>query len=95
MPHLIGTEGLAAGTLFALLAPTVTIGRDAESDIMLMDRAVSLRHAHILTNETGQVTVHDAGSDHGVFVNEARVVQATLAPGDLLQIGDSVFRFEA
>lgn len=95
MPHLIGIDGLAAGTMFALSAPIVTLGRDPESDIALMDQAVSPRPARLVTSEAGQVRVQDEGSAGGVFVNDARVSQAVLAPGDLLQIGDSVFRFEA
>ena len=95
MPHLVGVEGLAAGTSFTLSAPVVTLGHDAESDIALMDNAVLRHHARLLTSETGQVVVEEASAASTVLVNDARVARAVLAPGDLLQIGDSVFRFEA
>ncbi len=95
MPHLIGLEGLAAGAMFMLSSPVITIGSDAESDIVLMDRAVSPLHARLLTQENGQVRVQEGDSASVLLVNDTRVPQAVLAPGDLLQIGDSVFRFEA
>lgn len=95
MPHLVGVEGLAAGTMFTLSAPVVAIGHDAESDIALMDSAVSRHHARLLTDETGRVVVEEVTPASVVLVNDTRVARAVLAPGDLLQIGDSVFRFEA
>jgi pSer/pThr/pTyr-binding forkhead associated (FHA) protein len=95
MPHLIGLEGLAAGAMFMLSPPTVTIGSDAESDIALIDRAVSPLHALLTTQENGQVRVEQGDSASVVLVNDTRISQAVLAPGDLLQIGDNVFRFEA
>ncbi len=95
MPHLIGIEGLAAGTAFALTTPVVTIGHDAESDIALMDRAVLRHQARLLIDKSGQVHVEAGDSASTILVNDTRVARAVLAPGDLLQIGDSVFRFEA
>lgn len=95
MPHLIGLEGLAAGTMFTLSAPVVTIGSDAESDIALADRAVSPLHACLTTREDGQVRAEEGDSASVLLVNATRVSQAVLAPGDLLQIGDNVFRFES
>lgn len=94
MPHLVGIEGLAAGTMFTLSAPVVTIGRDAESDIALLDQAVSLRHARLVTSEGGQARVESVDRASLVLVNNTAMLQAFLRPGDLLQIGDSVFRFE-
>ncbi len=95
MPHLVGVEGLAAGTMFLLSTPIVTLGRNDESDIALMDRAVSLHHARLVVSDTGQVRVESIDSASLVLVNDVAMLQAVLVPGDLLQIGDSVFRFEA
>lgn len=95
MPHLVGVEGLAAGTMFLLSIPIVTLARNDESDIALMDRAVSLHHARLVVGDTGQVRVESMDSASLVLVNDVAMLQAVLVPGDLLQIGDSVFRFEA
>ncbi len=95
MPHLIGLEGLAAGAMFALSAAVVTIGSDAESDIALVDRAVSPLHARLIIHNDGQVRAEEGDSASVLLVNDMRVSQTVLAPGDLLQIGDNVFRFEA
>lgn len=95
MPQLIGLEGLAAGAMFALSTAVVTVGSDAESDIALIDRAVSPLHARLITHDNGQVCVEEGDSASVVLVNDTRAPQALLAHGDLLQIGDNVFRFEA
>ncbi len=94
MAHLAGLDGLAAGIVFALSTDTVTVGRDGEGDIVLMDNTVSRVHARLTRAAGGAFTVQDLGSLGGVFVNGQRTEQALLASGDLLQIGDSVFRFE-
>lgn len=94
MAHLAGLEGLAAGIVFALSTDTVTIGRDGEGDIVLMDNTVSRVHARLTRRADGVFTILDLDSLGGVFVNGQRTQQVSLATGDLLQIGDSVFRFE-
>lgn len=94
MAHLAGLEGLAAGIVFALSTDTVTIGRDGSGDIVLMDNTVSRVHARLTRRADGVFTILDLDSLGGVFVNGQRTQQASLATGDLLQIGDSVFRFE-
>lgn len=95
MPHLVGTEGLAAGAMFTLSLSETTVGRDAENDIALMDRAVSLCHARLVLGSDGQVFVRAEQGAGVILVNGVPVSPAPLSPGDLLQIGDTVFRFEA
>ena len=73
----------------------VTVGRDGTNGIVLAETTVSRRHARFARGPEGTVMLTDEGSANGVFVNGQRVQQATLVPGDQIQIGDNFFRFEA
>lgn len=65
----------------------LTIGRDADlCDVTLRDPAASRKHA-FLSREGGVVSVEDADSRNGTFVNGERVQSAELEPGDVLRIG--------
>jgi adenylate cyclase len=65
------------------------IGRDGKAGIMLDDARVSRRHA-LLVRDGGRVTVTDLASRNGTFLNGRRLGAAaeTLAPGDVLKVGD-------
>jgi pSer/pThr/pTyr-binding forkhead associated (FHA) protein len=64
----------------------LSVGRDPSSDIFLNDMTVSRAHAVLDTSPDG-VSVRDAGSLNGTYVNGACVDQAQLREGDVLQIG--------
>lgn len=85
-PCLFVRKGPSPGEQFYLDRPTVTIGRDPESDIFLNDMTVSRVHA-VLTVSECEVSVRDAGSLNGTYVNGMCVDSAVLCNGDLLQIG--------
>jgi EAL domain-containing protein (putative c-di-GMP-specific phosphodiesterase class I) len=68
------------------------IGRGAAASLTIPCLTVSGKHAE-LRIEAGQLIVRDLGSTNGTFVNGARVIgEATLSPGDLLQLAEIVFR---
>jgi len=66
--------------------PQITIGREG-SDIVLDNPQVSRNHAIIERGTDGRHALRDIGSTNGTFVNGQRVVQHTLARGDVIQIG--------
>jgi sigma-B regulation protein RsbU (phosphoserine phosphatase) len=70
----------------ALNTASTSIGRDVGQDIVLRDALVSRRHA-IVTRDGDIWTVVDQNSTHGTYVNSARVQQAALQSGDILQLG--------
>lgn len=92
-PALIGLQGIAAGSTFALTAGDLTIGRDGESEIVLAENTVSRQHARVQRDSSGQWTLLDLGSANGVYVNGMRVQRAILSAGDEVKIGDNYFRF--
>lgn len=85
-PALVVTKGPQTGERFYLDRARLTIGRDPASDIFLNDMTVSRAHA-VLENVDGVVSVHDSSSLNGTYVNGRLVESATLADGDVVQIG--------
>jgi chromosome segregation ATPase len=70
-----------------------TIGRAADNDLCINDRAVSRHHAVMFVSSNDSF-VEDQGSVNGVMVNGRRVRHARLAAGDLVTFGLRRFRFE-
>jgi len=85
-PVLVVRRGPEVGERFYLDREKLTIGRDPASGIFLNDITVSRDHA-VLTRAGGSVTVEDAGSLNGVYVNGASVTRAALHDGDQVQVG--------
>lgn len=93
--RLTGIGGMYLGTVFELKPGEHTIGRqDAELELA-GDNQVSRRHTSLSVNEHGIVTLTDAGSTNGTFVNNQRIQSIELAPGDTVRIGTSLFKAEA
>jgi hypothetical protein len=85
-PLLVVRKGPQPGERFFLDRSRLVIGRDPASDIFLNDMTVSRSHAVVESDEHG-VTVSDAGSLNGTYVNGVVAEEASLNDGDVLQIG--------
>jgi ABC-type multidrug transport system ATPase subunit len=71
------------------------IGRTGDNDVVLADDLrVSRRHAE-LVRAGSSAEIVDVGSSNGTFVNGQRVERAALSEGDLVTIGNHLFRFVA
>jgi predicted component of type VI protein secretion system len=68
-----------------------TIGRGRGTTIMLPHPLVSRQHCELF-EENGQLMVRDLGSLNGTFVNNHRISESPLPPGELLTIGTVTFR---
>ena len=68
-----------------------TIGRGRGATIMLAHPLVSRQHCE-LYEASGQLMVRDLGSLNGTFVNNQRVTESCVPPGELLTIGTVTFR---
>ena len=64
----------------------VTIGRTADNDIVLENRAISRRHAIIEFNEENAI-IMDNESLNGTFVNSRKVNEEILKDNDVITIG--------
>ncbi|HEY7234379.1 MAG TPA: FHA domain-containing protein [Gemmatimonadaceae bacterium] len=84
---------LQTGRIHEIPPQGMVIGRDDDCDLVVSSQDVSRRHAVIRKVRTGYVVTDE--SVNGTFVNDARVQSAqTLARGDKLRIGTTVFRLE-
>ncbi len=79
---------------YVLRDAVVSVGHGATNDIVLDDPKVSREHARFDTRG-GVCTLVDLASANGTTVNGIRVDKATLAPGDVVTLGDAVLRFVA
>lgn len=92
-PKLVGIGGAAIGQVYPLTAE-LTIGREPDNTIaMIQDSTVSRHHARIAV-ENGVMTLFDLQSSNGTYLNNARVAQEAIKAGDEIRIGGSLFRVE-
>jgi pSer/pThr/pTyr-binding forkhead associated (FHA) protein len=75
---------------FVLSEGATTIGRKTDCDIRIPLPDISRRHAEIFLDEDGAV-LKDLGAANGTFLNNRRITEEDLEPGDQLVIGPVVF----
>lgn len=78
---------------FPLFKDRLTIGRTVQNDIQIRAHYISRRHAIVISDEDGTKIV-DWGSKNGVFVNDKRISEQTLAAGDNVKIGTAEFVYD-
>lgn len=88
-------QGDYPGRKLALAAADLTIGRDPSSNIVLQHSSASRAHAKLFVRSDLWHVV-DMGSSNGTHVNGMRIstTPVQLRPGDLIQIGPNVIRFQ-
>ena len=83
------------GLVLSLSAPQMVIGHSDTADLILEDRFVSRRHALVITDASGAVTILDLNSTGGTFVNDERIDEPrVLQPADVVRFADLSARFE-
>jgi hypothetical protein len=85
-------RGAQAGTDFLLEGPLVTVGRDAENDVLIADENVSRHHCEI-RYAGGEFEVVDLGSTNGVILNGRLVREGVLEDDDRLELGQTLLGF--
>lgn len=89
---LLVLSGSDPGRLHVLDRPEMVIGRSRYADIHISERALSQQHCK-LTRHGEHHRLFDLGSTNGTFVNDMRVQQADLKPGDVVRTGETVFTY--
>lgn len=75
---------------FELALGSTTIGRKTDCVIRIPLPEVSRRHAEVVVDDDGLV-LRDLGAANGTFLNNRRVTEEDLEPGDQITIGPVVF----
>jgi serine/threonine-protein kinase len=86
-PFFIWTDRRGGRFLVLHDGERLSLGRDPDlADVTLMDPAISRRHCY-LVKEGGTITVEDAGSSNGTFVNDERIDKIEVSPTDAIRVG--------
>ena len=91
----IGQAGPGLGRRFPIGLASMTIGRESECSLTIVDGSVSRMHAVVEPRSDGSYRLSDLNSRNGTFVNGIRVAEAELSDGDYVQLGECVYRFLA
>jgi signal transduction histidine kinase len=94
LARLLIIKGADEGKQFELAHDAVSVGRDASNVIRLHDTEVSRRHCEFRPSGD-EVVLVDKNSANGTFVNNAKVSEVVLRPGDHILIGQTVLVFSA
>lgn len=89
--QFVGIGGPVAGQTF-LLTSESKIGRSANLEISVASGQLSRHHARVVYVNDRYV-LEDLGSTSGSRINGSAVLSQQLAEGDLVELGDAVFRF--
>ena len=93
MGKLIVTDSSGQTKDFPLSKERVTIGRHADNDIPLNDKAVSGHHAVVITILQDSF-LEDLDSTNGTQVNSKQIAKHPLSHGDVISIGRNSLRYE-
>ena len=91
--RLLSLTGISKGISYYLEGTRAVIGRSERADISILDPKASREHAEIVRFKNSFV-VTDLKSQNGVIVNDLKIVQHTLVPGDKIIIGSTVFKYD-
>ena len=83
------TERSEAGPFTFRLMPGAikTIGRSTTADFIVDAGMVSRFHCRLTVRQDGRIEIRDLESTNGTFVNDQRVHQGVLEPGDRVRVG--------
>lgn len=93
MPSLNVTNGPLKGKSHEVKDEVITLGRDPQATIRILDQGVSRNHAEVF--KIGEMCfIRDLGSTNGTFVNSQKITEELLRQGDQVQIGNTILAFE-
>ncbi len=93
-PQVRVKNGPNKGHVYKMGENSITLGRDVDSTIQILDKGASRNHAEIFM--IGEMCfIRDLESRNGTFVNDERVDEELLREGDRIQIGSTVMAFES
>ena len=82
-----------AGRAHELHTDRTTIGRVDDNTFQIVDPSVSSHHCEVLLRGN-EILVRDLNSTNGTFVNDARISESPLKPGQTVRLGQIELRLE-
>ena len=87
-PVLIVGSGVERGRVMVLESGRSVLGRNPTCDLRIALRGVSREHAVLELSAAGLISIADAGSTNGTYVNDLRLEnRAMLGEGDVVRLG--------
>ena len=90
---VILTQGMT-GRAHELNVDRTTIGRVEDNTFQITDASVSSHHCEVLLRGA-EVLIRDLNSTNGSFINDARITESVLKPGQTLRLGQIELKLEA
>ncbi len=90
--RLVCMTGKNKGLSYYLTSVRAVMGRSDTADVQVLDTKSSREHAE-LAKVGEQYVLTDLGSQNGVVVNDLKVTQHHLTDGDLIIIGQTVYKY--
>ena len=91
--RLVVTAGPDRGSQCTLRDRRIRVGAGARADLVLSDVRVSGLHFELVVGPSGCV-LRDLGSRNGTFVGRTRIVEAIIADGATIRVGETTLQFE-
>lgn len=88
-PVLVRSDGAE----LRLESDMLYLGRGPDNHVVVNDKMVSRRHS-VLKREGRNYMLEDLGTTNGTYVNEQRIQRHTLAQGDVVRLGGTVFTYQ-
>lgn len=90
--RLLCLTGKNKGVAYFMTGKRLVMGRHENCDIQILDTKSSREHAE-LTRVGEKFVLTDLGSQNGIIVNDLKVNQHTLADGDKVIVGQTVYKY--
>ena len=91
--RLLCLSGDKKGISYYIDGKRLIIGRSNTAEVQILDEKASREHAEIARVQSNFI-ITDLSSQNGVVVNDLKIKQHRLEPGDMVVIGSTVFKFE-
>lgn len=92
MPRLeIKSKSTGVSQVVQIVGKKVTIGRQADNDVVLPEKVASRKHC-VIEQNGGTFLVKDLKSHNGTWIGDNRILKANMSFGDAIRIGGTVIR---
>ncbi len=92
--QLIVLDGSSKGKKVDLNRALIRIGKKEDNDLVVDEKTISRNHLEIIQTEDSYL-LKDLNSTNGTYINDIRVKEAYLSPGDIIRIGTINIEFIA